>query len=215
MATRRSRAGLASLLFLAAVACAPKKQQVQATVPLQPKQNLIVLLPDPESKTTTITITNSGGAQTLNQPYQAIRVERSDTAPTEPFAMNQMEVRRVFGSVLDALPAPAAVFTLYFGTDSEVLLHEEQANIPKILNAIQERRSSAIYIIGHTDTTANQQFNYQLGLRRAEGVAAILRARGVDSSAIIVSSHGQMDLAVKTGPNVSEHRNRRVEVMVE
>ena len=44
MATRRSRAGLASLLFLAAVACAPKKQQVQATVPLQPKQNLIVLL---------------------------------------------------------------------------------------------------------------------------------------------------------------------------
>jgi len=41
-------------------------------------------------------------------------------------------------------------------------------------------------VIGHTDTTADPQFNYRLGRRRAQGLADILRARGVDSSDLFV-----------------------------
>jgi outer membrane protein OmpA-like peptidoglycan-associated protein len=214
MATKWLRVGFVSLLILVS-GCAPKQAQAPPPVPPQPKQNLIVLLPDPEGKPSAITMTNSGGAQTLSQPYQAIRVERSDAAPIPPFAMDQAEVRRVFGTVLDALPAPAVAFTLYFGLGSEVLLPEDQAELPGILNAIRERRSTVISVIGHSDTTADPQYNYQLGLRRAQGVAAILRARGVDSSTLFVASHGDADLAVKTGRGVSERRNRRVEVIVE
>jgi peptidoglycan-associated lipoprotein len=69
-------------------------------------------------------------------------------------------------------------------------------------------------LIGHTDTTANPQFNYQLGLSRAQGVAAILRAQGVDSASLFVASHGDTDLVVKTARGVAERRNRRVEVIV-
>ena len=213
MATTCLRAAFAPLILFAS-GCAPKQEQAPPPVPPQPKQNLVVLLPDPEGKIGSITISNSAGAQTLNQPYQAIRVERSNAAPGAPFAIDEAEVRRVFGSVLDALPAPERVFTLYFGEGSDVLAPEDQAELPAILNAIQERRSTTS-VIGHTDTTANPQYNYQLGLRRAQGVAAILRARGIDSSALFVESHGDAALAVKTPRGVSERRNRRVEVIVQ
>lgn len=174
----------------------------------------MVLLPGPEDKPSGITVTNQAGTQTLSQPYQAVRVERSDVAPTPPFSIDQAEVRRVFGAVLDALPPPEIGFTLYFGEGNEVLLAESQAQLPAILNAIRARHSTAISLIGHTDTTADPQFNYQLGLRRAQGVAAILRVQGVDGADLFVESHGDADLAVKTARGVAERRNRRVEVIV-
>jgi outer membrane protein OmpA-like peptidoglycan-associated protein len=204
---------LASSIILA-TGCAPKRAQAPLPAAPQPKQNLVVLLPDPEAKPDSITITNSAGAQTLSQPYQAVRVERSDTAPGPPFQMDPAEVRRVFGSVLDALPSPEVRFTLYFAEGSEALLPESQAQLPAILNAVRERRSTSITIVGHTDTTADPKFNYQLGLRRAQALEGILRSQGVDSADLFVSSHGEADLAVKTERGVSERRNRRVEVIV-
>jgi outer membrane protein OmpA-like peptidoglycan-associated protein len=128
--------------------------------------------------------------------------------------MDEAEMRRIFGSVLDALPAPEAAFTLYFGEDRDALSSEDEAKLPGIFSAIQQRRSTAISVIGHTDTTADPQYNYQLGLRRAQAVAAILRARGVDGSAISIESHGEADPAVKTERGVAERLNRRVEVVV-
>ncbi|MEP6538284.1 MAG: OmpA family protein [Bryobacteraceae bacterium] len=159
-------------------------------------------------------MTNSAGAQTLTQPYQAVRVERSDTAPTPPFAMGQAEVRRLFGPVLDGLPTPEAEFTLYFDESSEVLVPQSQAQLPAILNTIRERHSTAISLIGHTDSTGDPQSNYRLGLRRAQGVAANLRDRGVESSNVFVESHGDADLIIKTARGVAEPRNRRVQVIV-
>jgi peptidoglycan-associated lipoprotein len=212
MATKRLRVGFASLLLFA-FGCAPRQAPAPPPAPPQPTQNLVVLLPDSEDKPSGIAVTNSAGTQTLTQPYQAVRVERSDAAPTPPFAIDQAEVRRVFGAVLDALPTPEVVFTLYFGEGSEVLLPESRAQIPAILHAIRERRSTTISLIGHTDTTADPQFNYQLGLRRAQGVAVVLRAQGLDISGL-VTSHGDTDLVVKTARGVAERRNRRVEVIV-
>jgi outer membrane protein OmpA-like peptidoglycan-associated protein len=211
MATRQLRVAFASLLILAS-GCARRQAQAPPPAAPQPKQNLIVLLPDPDGKPSTITVTNSTGVQTLTQPYQAVRVERPDAAPSQPFVMDQAEVRRTFESVLNFLPAPEVVFTLYFDVESDVT--EDQAQLPAILNAIRERRSTSITVIGHTDTTATPEFNYQLGLRRAQRVAEILRAGGVDSSDLFVASHGDTDLAVKTVRGMAERRNRRVEVVV-
>jgi outer membrane protein OmpA-like peptidoglycan-associated protein len=173
-----------------------------------------VLLPDPDGKPSAITVTNAGGSQVLSDPYQATRVERNDAAPAAAFAMSSEDVRRIFGAALDALPLPEISFTLYFGGDSEVLLPESQALMPDILKAIRERRATLVTVIGHTDTTATPQYNYQLGLRRAQSVASILREQSVPDSALVIDSHGDADLAVPTERGVSERRNRRVEIVV-
>jgi OOP family OmpA-OmpF porin len=207
----------ALLLILLVTACARKRVAARPATPA-PKQNVFVLLPDPQGKPSAIVVKNSAGAQDLSQPYRAIRVQRFDVAPSPPFTLNQPDVRRLFGAALDVLPAPEALFTLHFDLGKEVLNAESEAQLPAVLNtvlnAIRERRSTAIAVIGHTDTTADEQFNYQLGLRRAQRVAAILVSRGIDPSTLFVSSHGYADLLVKTTLGVAEARNRRVEIMV-
>jgi outer membrane protein OmpA-like peptidoglycan-associated protein len=195
-------------------ACAPKKAQAPAPPPPAPKPSILVLLADPEGKPSSIVLTNAAGTQTISEPNQAIRVPQPDAPPSPPVAINRAEIQKVFGSVLDALPAVEAVFNLYFETERDVPLTEAQKQLPAILEAIRERRSTAITVIGHTDTTADPKYNYQLGLRRAQGVATFLRTHGVDSSSLMVSSHGDTDLAVKTARGVAESRNRRVEVIV-
>ena len=211
--TRYLRNGTLSLLLLL-TACAPKRVAAPPPAPQPLKQNVFVLLPERDAAPSSIVVSNRAGAQDLTQPYQAVRVERADVAPGTPFAIDQAEVRRLFGTAIDALPTPEVQFALHFDGDSDVLNAESVALIPAILNAIRERRSTAITVTGHTDTTASHDYNFQLGLRRAQNVAARLRTQGVNDSDLFVSSHGDADQLVKTGPNTPNAQNRRVEVIV-
>jgi len=217
MAGKWLRIGVASLA-LSAAGCAPKRVAAPpspAPPPPQPaKQNVFVLLPDPDGRPGGITVGNSAGSQVLGEPYQAIRVERSDLAPSPPFAMDQADVRRRFGAALDILPAREVQFMLYFQTSTDVLTAESEALLPAIFDAIRERHSTDVAVTGHTDTTGDPASNYQLGLRRAQMVAGFLTARGLAASDLFVASHGEADLLVKTARGVAEQRNRRVEVIV-
>jgi outer membrane protein OmpA-like peptidoglycan-associated protein len=201
-------------LILCATACAPKRVATQPPVAPAVKQNVFALLPEPEGTSSGIVVKNQAGSQDLLQPYQAVRVQAMNVAPGAPFTLDQAEVRRLFGTALDALPAPEVVFVLHFDEGSDVLNAESRAQIPAILDTIRERHSTAITVTGHTDTIADPQFNYQLGLRRAQSVAGILRNAGVNASDLFISSHGDADLLVKTPRGVAEARNRRVEVIV-
>jgi outer membrane protein OmpA-like peptidoglycan-associated protein len=213
MATKWSLAG-ALFLILCTAACAPKRAAAPPPAPPPARQNVFVLLPEPGGESSGIVVRNQAGTQNLIQPYQATRVERSDVPPAAPFTLDQAEVRRLFGTAIDALPAPEVVFLLHFDEGRDVLNAESVAQVPAILNAIRQRHSTAITVTGHTDTIADAQFNYRLGLRRAQNVAEILRSQGVNASDLFVSSHGAADLLVKTAPGVAELRNRRVEVIV-
>jgi outer membrane protein OmpA-like peptidoglycan-associated protein len=204
----------AAVLILLAGACTRKTVQAPPPAPPAPKQNVFVLLPDPEGRSTSIIVKNPAGAQELSQSYQAVRVERADVSPSAPFALDQAEVKRLFGSALDALPVAEVAFILHFDEGRDVLTAESAALIPAILNAIRERRATSITVTGHTDTTADPQFNYQLGMRRAQGVAGTLVGAGVNASDLFVASHGEADLLVKTARGVANAENRRVEVIV-
>jgi outer membrane protein OmpA-like peptidoglycan-associated protein len=194
---------------------APPRAPVPAPAPPSPPvPNMFVLLPDPAGNHTSIVVSNSAGAQEINQPNQAVRVPRADTPPSAPFSMDQSMVERLFGAAMRAVPEPEIQFVLYFDEARDTLNADAQAAMASILRAVQERRSTDISVTGHTDRTGTTEGNYQLGLRRAERVAALLRAQGVDDSSLFVTSHGESDPLFKTGPGIAEPRNRRVEVIV-
>ncbi len=67
---------------------------------------------------------------------------------------------------------------------------------------------------GHTDTTGNAQNNVELAMRRANVVRSMLVQTGLSTLMIDVRSHGEAELLVPTADNVSEPRNRRVEITV-
>jgi outer membrane protein OmpA-like peptidoglycan-associated protein len=159
-------------------------------------------------------ITNRGGTQEIHEANHAVRVPRPDVAPSAPVPIDQSTVTHLFGAALDAMPDPEIRFSLYFDEASDTLNSAAQATMAPILRAVQERHSTDISVIGHTDRTGATEGNLQLGLRRAERVAAILRSQGVDDSSLFITSHGESDPLIKTGPGTAEQRNRRVEVIV-
>jgi OmpA-OmpF porin, OOP family len=201
-------------LFFFIVSCAPKRVPLPVPEKAPVKQNLFVLLPDPEGKPNGIEVKNTAGSQSLNQSYQAVRIERPDLPPGSPFTMEAAEVQRLFGAVIDALPAREVQFILYFVEGKDTLIPESEALIPAIFTAIDDQHSTAITVTGHTDMTGTSTSNYQLGMKRAQRVADILSSRGLNASQVLVSSHGDTDPVIKTPRGSAEQRNRRVEVIV-
>ncbi len=107
------------------------------------------------------------------------------------------------------------VFEVRFDFDKSTIKPEYEALIKKLVNATQDNKNIKVTVIGHTDTMGSQSYNYALGGRRAEAVQKMLIKYGIPASQIVAVSAGEEDLAVKTGDNVANAANRRVQVIKE
>jgi outer membrane protein OmpA-like peptidoglycan-associated protein len=215
---RRDANGLRLLLglaLLATVACGPKRIAAPPPLFTPPPPSLFVLLPEDRGRPNAAIVTNPAGSRELVAEYTALRVANGSTAPSGPVPIDPAVVRQIFGAALDVLPGEELVFNLRFTLGTVNLSPESEAQIPSLLQAVRDRRSTILTVTGHTDTTGvSREANYQLGLDRANAVAERLRAAGADPQSIIVRSHGQDDLLVATPANTPQPENRRVEVIV-
>jgi outer membrane protein OmpA-like peptidoglycan-associated protein len=176
-------------------------------------RDVVILLPDDQGKTGAIVVSGSGDERLLSEPRQAVSVG-AGSAPSEPFVMSEKEVNTLVGPTLDALPKPPVQFILYFEHDTALLTKESLAQVQDVLRTTRERNPVDISVVGHTDTLGSKNYNYRLSLERAKAVAALLAKEGVDPSIIDITSHGKDNPLIPTGDQVSEPRNRRVEVTV-
>ena len=196
-------------IFQLATACATTPHPT----PPAPSSDTIILLPDDQGKTGAIIVSGAGGEQILSEPRQAITVPAGE-APRDPFIMSQKEVNSLVGPALAALPKPPVQFILYFKHDTTELTKESLAHLGDVVRTIKERAPADVSVVGHTDTMGTRRYNNRLSLKRAQEVAALLKAKGVDLSSLEITYHGEDNLLVPTGDQVPEPRNRRVEVSV-
>jgi outer membrane protein OmpA-like peptidoglycan-associated protein len=194
------------VILLLAAACA-------ATQKPPHRDAFILLLPDDQGKTGSIVVSGSGGERVLSAPRQAVNVS-AGTPPGKPYVVPEEEVYAQAGPALKALPKPPVRFILYFKHDSDELTRESLARMPEVMRTIRERAPVDLSVVGHTDTVGDRPYNYHLSLKRARAVASLLASKGVDTSLFEITSHGKDNPLVPTGDQVSEPRNRRVEVTV-
>ena len=179
--------------------------------------DLIVLLPDPDGKVGTIQVTTKGGSQTLDKPGQATRVEDAGDPSTDPKPLGEKEMKSVFGPALSAQPdlkARFVSFTLLFDRDTTNLTRESKKMLPEVVGTIRNRKSSEVFVTGHTDRVGEENYNMTLSSKRADTVRDFLVSTGVTPSTLFVSFHGESMPLVHTEDEVAEPRNRRVEVIV-
>lgn len=174
----------------------------------------VVLVSDPQGAVGAVTVSNDAGTVTMDKERQSTRVSGREQQPSDSGIISAEEVKRRFGEALAIQPTQPLHFILHFKSDSPELTEESRASLPAILQAIKERNSQDISSIGHTDTAGDQAYNLQLSQRRAEAVASLLVQSGIARENIEVTSHGEKNPVVRTGDNVSEPRNRRVEVVI-
>ena len=204
---------LAVVIVAGSVAAACAGRRV-TTPPVAPKPALIVLLPDSETGTTgRARVSNEFGGVDLAAARDATIVT-PDSPPTAVRTLSPADVERIFGAALAALPPAPRHFTLGFKFESDELTDESRALVPEILATVKNMPLPEVAIIGHTDTLGDARTNVALGLKRANWVANLLLAAGLNRSTIDLTSHGETDLLIKTPNNTAEPRNRRVEIVV-
>ena len=177
-------------------------------------KNMIVLIPDPDGNVGKLVVANEGGQQVLSEANQSVKTTDRKVSPSAVTKLSDDKIRSTFAEALAARPVPPSTYILYFLSDSKELTVESKALLPKIIQTIQERGSTDIVISGHTDKVGEREYNYTLSRDRAKAVYEILVASGAVPANITVTSHGEGNPLIKTADNVSEPRNRRVEVVI-
>ncbi len=110
-------------------------------------------------------------------------------------------------------PQPTAqTFAVYFDPGKATLSADANAAARQAAGAY--KNGGRVTVTGHADTTGSPDFNLQLSQHRAASVKDALVAGGVPAGAITTAGSGEENTPVKTADNVSEKRNRSVDVAV-
>lgn len=170
----------------------------------------VVLLNDPDGGSGKVMVKGSKGSQMLERAGEGAELDGAKA----PFPVDDVRLRKDFGAAMDARPAPAEHFQLYFELGGAKLTAESAALLPRIAEAVRKRAAPDISITGHTDTLGSAEKNRELGMVRARATAELLGKVGRQVRAISVESHGEGNLLVKTPDDTAEPRNRRVEITI-
>jgi outer membrane protein OmpA-like peptidoglycan-associated protein len=175
------------------------------------QEALFVVLPNPDGSSGAVTVEDGKSSLLLDKPYAAgeVRSGRAVAATAMPD-----QVQKLFGEALAAQPILPGHFRLYFVSDSNVLTRDSDREYRAVFDDIKRRPVYEVEVIGHTDTLGDRTYNQRLSLSRARAIGDRLVRDGLSRDSIKVSGRGELDLAVPSSDEVSEPRNRRVEIDV-
>jgi len=174
----------------------------------------VVLLPDPDGDIGHITVMTDVGSVDITRAGEASTISGANSLPSPPKLLTKNELDTNFSGVLATLPSQPVHFILYFRHSSTKLTAKSTETLPAIIESVRQRNSQDISVIGHSDTAGNPKYNLQLSTQRAIKVSRLLVQYGINQNHIKSTSHGEENLLIKTADNVSEPRNRRVEVVI-
>ena len=193
-----------ALLALAALAAGC------ASAPKTPA--LFAVVPGSDGHVGAVVVRTDREERVIDSAYGAQRLRRDGSV--EASRLTAADLRREFGSTLDALPGKPASFTLYFLEGRDELTPESKAEMEKVFGELKRRPLPDIVVIGHTDTVGGLAFNDRLSLARAERLREMMIGLGIPPGRITAAGRGKRELLVPTDESVSEPRNRRVEINV-
>jgi outer membrane protein OmpA-like peptidoglycan-associated protein len=172
---------------------------------------LFAVVPARDGHVGAIVVRGPQGEQVVNSAFGAVRIAGASQTPS---ILDASQVREMFGDTIDALPGTPTSFTLYFLEGKDELTVESQAQLEDVFAELKRRPLPDIVVIGHTDTVGALDFNDRLSRARAERMRELLMERGLPADRIQAAGRGKRELLIRTDDNVSEPRNRRVEINV-
>lgn len=116
----------------------------------------------------------------------------------------------------DGIPEPKPypiLAPVHFASDCAKLSKEAEGYLRGIANMLIDGYSEAtVYIAGHTDSDASDEYNIELSKRRADAVLACLQANGAKNEMVISSHHGESKPLADNATAEGKAKNRRVEI---
>jgi peptidoglycan-associated lipoprotein len=177
-------------------------------------RNYVVLLDNPGGGSGKVIVANAKGSRTLEQAGTATAINRRGSAPSKPWLLKVEKIQEVFARAFGARPARYLKFTIYFKSGDSVIDPHSNADLRAMLDEVARRPGVDATVAGHADRAASQAYNAKVSLKRAYKIRDELVRAGVPIERIEIDNFGETRPAVPTPDDVSERRNRRVEVTV-
>jgi len=177
-----------------------------------PRPALFAVVPGAGGHVGSIVVESGGETRVIDSAYGAQRVRADGSLETTK--LDAKQVREQFGPTLAALPGKPAKFVLYFLEGRDELTPESKVELERIFAELKRRPLPDIAVIGHTDTVGGLHYNDQLSRARADRTREMLVDLGIPAERIEAAGRGKRELLVPTEENISEPRNRRVEINV-
>ena len=175
----------------------------------------MTLLPDEDGKTVGAVVLLDPKTEAEQVEIKDANIEARSAASAKP--KSKASRKGGFMKLFGAMPRPALVKELKFETGLTSIAPESRGDLAQLLDLWQRSQDvSEIQIIGYTDTVGSSEDNDALSLKRAEAVRTLLLNEGfkfTDENSRVIG-RGERDLAVRTGDDVDEPRNRRVVVVI-
>lgn len=187
-------------LVVLAAACAPK--------------NYVVLLDNPDGGSGKVIVSNQAGRRVLDSSGTATSISSANRQPSEPWRLKLEKIREVFARALGARPPRFHVYTLMFQSGRTDLDAGSEEEFRAMVRDVAARPGADVTIAGYADRQDSEPRNELIALLRAYRVRDAVVAAGVPIERIELDSYGENRPAVETADNVSELRNRRVEITV-
>jgi OmpA-OmpF porin, OOP family len=192
---RRSLAGAVVLVVLAG--CATQTDRV-------------ILLPGADGKSSgAVAVGTAKGELLLKEAYAHATVV-GGTA--EPGRSSAEQVKADFGELLALQPARPRQWVVYFEPGTQTLTAASLPALAELKAALADVPAGEVIVTGHTDRVGALADNDRLSLARAAAVRELLIAAGVPAERIAAGGRGEREPVVATADEVSEPRNRRVEI---
>jgi outer membrane protein OmpA-like peptidoglycan-associated protein len=137
-------------------------------------------------------------------------------------AYNRLQGAPAQTSAVPVVAAPVAPEDCSHDSPDIVFFDWNSAVVPEsampTLNAVADKQRRcgwvALAVTGHADRSGPDGYNMGLSLRRAAAVASVLESKGVNSSILQVTGHGEAEPKVPTPDGEQNPTNRRVEISV-
>lgn len=103
---------------------------------------------------------------------------------------------------------------ILFATDSAAVSGVAQQDLYAVARNLNQYPNSTVEVVGHTDNTGSASHNQQLSVRRAQSVASILAAAGVNSARLAATGRGFSQPVASNDTVAGRAQNRRVEILI-
>jgi hypothetical protein len=118
------------------------------------------------------------------------------------------------GAPVDDRGCWVVAYATFFDFNRSVIKREFIPHLQQAARILINNPDIPVTIVGHTDFVGSNEYNYGLGLRRADAVRQELVRNGVPPSRLMTDSSGETQPIADNATSSGRARNRRVEIHV-
>jgi outer membrane protein OmpA-like peptidoglycan-associated protein len=102
-----------------------------------------------------------------------------------------------------------------FAFDSTAMTEAARRQIDRFVDEFGANHEALFVVVGHTDNVGSEDYNFELGQKRATGVARYLISRkGIDPIRVMAVSCGASTTLANDASREGRRKNRRIEILV-